>query len=58
MEMATSAGAALRIGVLTGVGVRETLFPFADVVLDSIAGLLPFLEEKYGALPAGGVVRP
>ena len=58
MEMAASAGAALSIGVLTGVGVRETLFPFADVVIDSIAGLLPFLEEKYGALPAGGVVRP
>lgn len=54
MEMAVRAGAALAIGVLTGVGVEDTLLPFASVILDSIADLLPFLEEKYGeALTAG-----
>ena len=53
METAVAAGAALSIGVLTGVGSRETLFPFANVALESVADLLPFLEEQYGALAAG-----
>lgn len=35
--MARSAGAGLAVGVLTGVGRRDTLGPLADVVLDSIA---------------------
>ena len=56
MEMAVRAGAAHAIGVLTGVGVRDTLLPFASVILDSIADILPFLEE-YGALPSGTEAR-
>ena len=39
--MARAAGAGLTIGVLTGVGNREDLAPLADLVLDSVAGLLP-----------------
>ena len=39
--MARAAGAGLTIGVLTGVGGREDLAPLADLVLDSVAGLLP-----------------
>lgn len=35
--MARSAGAGLAVGVLTGIGSRETLGPLADVLLDSIA---------------------
>ena len=57
MEMAVRAGAALAIGVLTGVGVDDTLLPFASVILDSIADLLPFLEEKYGTCMAGAEGR-
>ncbi len=34
--MARSAGAGLAVGVLTGVGSRETLGPLADLVLNSI----------------------
>ncbi|MDE0198830.1 MAG: HAD family hydrolase [Caldilineaceae bacterium] len=37
LQMARAAGAGLAVGVLTGVGSRETLCPMADVVLDSIA---------------------
>lgn len=37
LQMARAAGAGLAVGVLTGVGSRETLAPLADVVLDSIA---------------------
>lgn len=37
LQMAQAAGAGLAVGVLTGVGSRETLAPFADVVLASIA---------------------
>jgi phosphoglycolate phosphatase len=39
--MAHAAGARLTIGVLTGVGDRAALEPLADVVLDSVEGLLP-----------------
>jgi phosphoglycolate phosphatase-like HAD superfamily hydrolase len=39
--MARAAGAAHAIGVLTGVGDRESLAPHADVVLGSIAELAP-----------------
>ncbi|MFN7101799.1 MAG: HAD family hydrolase [Pseudorhizobium sp.] len=39
MAMAASAGAGLKIGVLTGTGSRETLAPHADLCLDSIAAL-------------------
>ena len=45
--MARSAGAGLAVGVLTGVGSRETLGPLADVILDSIAGI------RVGASPPG-----
>jgi phosphoglycolate phosphatase len=37
MEMARSAGAGLRIAVLTGTGTRATLGPHCDLCLDSIA---------------------
>lgn len=43
MAMAANAGAALKIGVLTGTGGRETLAPHADLCLDSIAALEPLL---------------
>jgi phosphoglycolate phosphatase len=36
MEMGRRAGAALRIGVLTGAGTAETLAPFADTVIPGI----------------------
>ena len=41
LVMGRAAGAGLVIGVLTGVGDRETLAPLADLVLDSVAELLP-----------------
>jgi phosphoglycolate phosphatase len=37
--MARAAGAALAIGVLTGVGGRADLEPLADVVIDSVEDL-------------------
>jgi phosphoglycolate phosphatase len=43
MEMGRRAGAALRIGVLTGSGTRATLAPFADAVIPGIAELEAFL---------------
>jgi phosphoglycolate phosphatase-like HAD superfamily hydrolase len=39
--MARGAGAARAIGVLTGVGDRHSLEPYADAVIDSIAELAP-----------------
>ena len=39
--MARGAGVARAIGVLTGVGDRDSLAPYADVVLDSIGALDP-----------------
>lgn len=39
MEMAHAGGAALRIGVLTGTGTRESLTPLSDTVLGSIEEL-------------------
>ena len=39
--MAQGAGAARAIGVLTGVGDRHSLAPYADAVIDSIAELAP-----------------
>jgi phosphoglycolate phosphatase len=41
LAMGRAAGAGRVVGVLTGVGDRATLEPLADVVLDSIAELLP-----------------
>lgn len=41
LRMGRSAGAAMAIGVLTGVGDRASLAPYADLVLDSIADLAP-----------------
>ncbi len=38
--MARAAGAGLVVGVLTGVGGRADLEPLADVILDSVEGLL------------------
>lgn len=40
-RMGRAAGVRRVVGVLTGVGDRATLAPLADVVLDSIAELLP-----------------
>ena len=54
--MAVGAVASICVGVLTGVGARETLFPFADVALDSAADLLPVLEDRT-ALTAGIAAR-
>jgi isopropylmalate/homocitrate/citramalate synthase len=39
--MGRAAGAARVIGVLTGVGDRAGLAPFADVILPSIEDLAP-----------------
>jgi phosphoglycolate phosphatase len=44
MEMGRRAGAALRIGVLTGAGTRATLAPHADAVIEDIDGLEAFLR--------------
>jgi phosphoglycolate phosphatase len=41
LAMGRSAGAARSIGVLTGVGDRASLEPFADAILPSIADLAP-----------------
>jgi phosphoglycolate phosphatase-like HAD superfamily hydrolase len=41
LHMGRAAGVARTIGVLTGVGDRASLEPFADLVLDSIAELAP-----------------
>jgi phosphoglycolate phosphatase len=41
LQMGRAAGAGLVVGVLSGVGVREELAPYADVILQSIAELLP-----------------
>ena len=46
VEMAVNARSSLCVGVLTGVGVKETFYPFTDVMLDSVASLLPFLENR------------
>ena len=46
LVMAASAGAALKIGVLTGTGTRETLEPLADLCLDSIASLEAWLLQQ------------
>jgi phosphoglycolate phosphatase len=45
LEMARAGGCGLAIGVLSGTGTRESLAPMADVVLDSVIGLQPLLEE-------------
>ncbi len=48
--MAASAGAGLKIGVLTGTGTRDTLAPHADFCLDSIAYIESlFLQQEAGA---------
>ncbi|WP_339833009.1 HAD family hydrolase [uncultured Parvibaculum sp.] len=45
LEMGRRAGAALRIGVLTGTSARGDLAPLADHVIDSIADLPALLDE-------------
>jgi phosphoglycolate phosphatase-like HAD superfamily hydrolase len=40
LQMARAAGAGLVLGVLTGVGDRHDLAPLADLVIDSVEGLL------------------
>src|SRR5437762_3437240 len=40
MQMARAAGVGLAVGVLSGLGTRETLAPLADALIDSVAGLL------------------
>ena len=49
LEMATRAGAGLKIGVLSGTGRNADLEPMADVVLASVADLPAFLGERHGA---------
>ena len=55
LRMARAAGAGLVVGVLTGVGSRETLSSSADLILDSIG------EIRIGAIqidePEGGLAR-
>jgi len=46
LETGRSAGAGLVIGVLSGTGTRETLAPFADLIMDSIADLPGFLAGQ------------
>jgi phosphoglycolate phosphatase-like HAD superfamily hydrolase len=41
MRMATAAGVGRRIAVLSGIGLQAELGPLSDVVIDSIAELLP-----------------
>ena len=41
LRMGRAAGAGMTIGVLSGVGTAELLAPLADLVLPSVAGLLP-----------------
>jgi phosphoglycolate phosphatase-like HAD superfamily hydrolase len=41
MRMATAAGVGRRIAVLSGIGLQAELRPLSDVVIDSIAELLP-----------------
>lgn len=40
LQMGRAAGVARTVGVLTGVGRHDDLAPLADVVIDSVAGLL------------------
>ncbi len=44
LEMAASAGAGLKIAVLSGTGTRDQLAPLADVVIASIAEIGPVLD--------------
>ena len=48
--MGASAGAGLRIGVLTGTGTRETLEPYADICIESIAALDGLLLRREAGL--------
>lgn len=41
VAMGRAAGAGLVVGVLSGVGVRAELEPFSDIILGSVADLLP-----------------
>jgi phosphoglycolate phosphatase len=45
LGMGNAAGAGLKIGVLTGTGIRETLQPLADVLIPSIADLPALLAK-------------
>jgi phosphoglycolate phosphatase len=49
LHMGLSAGAGLKVGVLSGTGTRETLSQNADVCLEDISALEPFLEGKMSA---------
>ena len=53
LHMARAAEAGLAVGVLTGVGSRETLSPLADVILDSIAEI-----RVGGSLPSEPLPGP
>ena len=46
LHMARAAGAGAAIGVLTGTGSRQDLAVLADTVLDSIADLPDWLQQK------------
>ena len=46
LEMAASAGAGLKVAVLSGTGTRAQLEPLADAVIDSIAEIEALLDEK------------
>jgi hypothetical protein len=41
MAMATTAGIGRRVAVLSGIGRRAELEPISDIVIGSIAELLP-----------------
>ena len=53
MEMARAAGAACRVGVLSGAGTREALEPIAHFVIASIANLDDVLRLPPSAPAAG-----
>jgi len=48
MRMGRAAGVGLRVAVLTGPGNREDLAPYADVVLESIGGIVLSKGEEEG----------
>ena len=60
LRMAHAAGAALRVGVLTGVGSRKSLATDADLILNSIAQIqvLPIPRDIHSPAPARSSGRP
>ena len=60
LRMAHAAGAALKVGVLTGVGSRNSLATDADLILNSIAQIqvLPIQRDIQTGAPARSSGRP